>query len=764
MRARLLIGKERICQIAIVWYAATIAIRPALASKAERLHFPPDRAVGVVQVRPPRPWTYVGTSEGWHFLAPARGDVIVPRGNEVRLDVSPAASDLAFLSALEPDDVWALSVNFAQLDVPQLRAISRLRGLRYLVLGSHVADEHLGELGLLPRLVEIDLSPPTRTKPESLVRGIEWLASLPELKSLGLMEWRLPDATIESLVRCRKLEALTISIGTLKDQHLQALASIPQLRWLELWPDGTATGKQDLGGSFAHFASSRSLESLRVSADLASEPMLRDLSKVATLKSLGFTWSEFPDEVVSGLRWLKQIRKLELRAPRGPAAVRKLAEVLASLPELRVWPKLAPIDEHILELITRSPQIESLALGADGNPISKEQITRLGDLAHLRELTLGNFPLDDEELASLSGLKSLESLDLSMTNCSGVGFRRLKDLPKLNRVWFTIGDGIRPRIESLFELPHVTSLMVSSCDLRPADFEPLGKMRELTDLRIELGLTDDTTAAHLAGLKDLENLSLDDSVMNDYGLRRLLKLKNLAYLRVGGALTDDAIQQLSALPRLRALTVNSNQVTEAGLERLKRASPSLRYTRRVHPARFGNRELSVDAQGIWRAGDAEARRRLDPLEGHVASPLAVENWYDTSGRKLTLDHLRGKVVLLDFWGVWCGPCVAALTDLQRIHDKYRGRDFEIIGVHSTRDGIKLPEFAVRRRLGWPLAVDVSEKTAMAYRVVLYPALYLIDRQGVLRTADPHPYQLDEQIDRLQAEPVMPTLERGPGRR
>jgi hypothetical protein len=156
------------------------------------------------------------------------------------------------------------------------------------------------------------------------------------------------------------------------------LAAIPHLRWLELWPDRSAKSQEDIGAAFAHFARSCRLESLRISADLADEAMLRGFSKAATLKSLGFTGGEFPDDAVSGLRLLKQVRKLELRTPRGPAAVHKLADVLATLPELRTWPELGPIDEQTLELITRATQIESLALDAGGNVFSKKHISARG--------------------------------------------------------------------------------------------------------------------------------------------------------------------------------------------------------------------------------------------------------------------------------------------------------------------------------------------------------------------------------------------------
>jgi thiol-disulfide isomerase/thioredoxin len=165
------------------------------------------------------------------------------------------------------------------------------------------------------------------------------------------------------------------------------------------------------------------------------------------------------------------------------------------------------------------------------------------------------------------------------------------------------------------------------------------------------------------------------------------------------------------------------------------------------------RELVIDKNGFWRTGDAEVRSAMDPLEGRRAPALSVHDWYGTQGRTLSLNDLRGKVVLLDFWGVWCGGCVAVLPDLERIREKYRDQGFEIIGVHTTESGEQMTQFARERKLSWPNAVDTSKKTCADYHEHLFPGLYLVDRQGVLRIAKPHPYQLEEQIRRLLAEPI-----------
>jgi thiol-disulfide isomerase/thioredoxin len=739
------------------------------AGAARTLRFPADRSVGVLQVRPVgvQGWDFSQFYLGWRVLQPARGDVIVPAGHEVKLEAAVSAfDDLSFLSALGPDAIqWLEAARSSRIDVSALRAIAKLRGLRRLNLTQcQITDESLAELGSLPRLEGVNLMSPDERRRRagtareqrrsaqgpSLVKGVEWLASLPELKDVQLDGWQLPDASIEALARCRNLESLTLTMAVLKDQHVRSLAKLAGLQSLRI----RAESEDKVGPSFAPFRASKTLNALVLWGMGVDAAMLRGLSEIASLRKLDLTWAEFADDALPALPLLKQLDELSLPYHLPQTARSQLVEVLIKLPKLRVWPAVG-VDDHALDQIANAVWIESLELGysTNGKPLSAKQFSKLRRLTNLRELRVQMLPFDDQCLASLAELKSLTSLRLENTEVSGEGFHFLKDLPRLNKVDIYIPEGIQPRLASLAELHHVHSLMVGIPELCVPDFAWLAKMPQLTRLQIIRGLIDDRTAAHLAALKNVENLWLDDACLSDEGLRPLLGLKHVVRLQVGGFLTDKGILQLAALPQLESLLIGSDTVTEAGLQELRKrsSSPLLHVNRtRMKPAGL---ELLIDKNGFWRTGDAEVRSAMDPLEGRPAPALSVHDWYGTQGRTLSLNELRGKVVLLDFWGVWCGGCVAALPDLERIREKYRDQGFEIIGVHTTESGEQMTQFARGRKLSWPNAVDTSKKTCADYHQHLFPGLYLVDRQGVLRIAKPHPYQLEEQIRRLLAEPI-----------
>ncbi len=162
---------------------------------------------------------------------------------------------------------------------------------------------------------------------------------------------------------------------------------------------------------------------------------------------------------------------------------------------------------------------------------------------------------------------------------------------------------------------------------------------------------------------------------------------------------------------------------------------------------------SLAADDFVREGSGERRAKKDAIEGKTAPKLQVENWMNTGNKKLNLADLKGKVVVLDFWGVWCGPCRRAMPHLKELYEKHKKDGLVVIGVHTTRSGEKMASYVKENKLTWPVAVDIDRKTVAAYRVDSFPDYYLIDRKGNLRVADLANKDLDRAVKILLKEKV-----------
>ena len=136
----------------------------------------------------------------------------------------------------------------------------------------------------------------------------------------------------------------------------------------------------------------------------------------------------------------------------------------------------------------------------------------------------------------------------------------------------------------------------------------------------------------------------------------------------------------------------------------------------------------------------------------AASPKATPpevvatEWIEQTPVKLS--ELRGKVVLLDFWAHWCGPCRITLPNLSRWHETYKDKGLVILGLttyygHGNGRAMTPPEelaylkeFKKRNRLPYGIVVDENEKNDINYGVNSIPMSFLIDRKGVLRYISP----------------------------
>lgn len=110
-------------------------------------------------------------------------------------------------------------------------------------------------------------------------------------------------------------------------------------------------------------------------------------------------------------------------------------------------------------------------------------------------------------------------------------------------------------------------------------------------------------------------------------------------------------------------------------------------------------------------------------EGKPAPPFALRT-YD--GRTLSLADFRGKVVLLDFWGTFCPPCMAALPKLQALHEKHASRGFAVVGV--TVDDRPAMVKKATAKITYPI-VQATPQVWSAYRINALPSLVLVGRDG-----------------------------------
>ena len=102
------------------------------------------------------------------------------------------------------------------------------------------------------------------------------------------------------------------------------------------------------------------------------------------------------------------------------------------------------------------------------------------------------------------------------------------------------------------------------------------------------------------------------------------------------------------------------------------------------------------------------------------------------GPNLRLQEQRGRVVMVNFWATWCGPCRVEMPHLARLYDKYKASGFQLFGVNIDEDPRQAAAVATKLGLRFPVLLDTEKKVSKLYDLNTMPSTVLIDRDGKVR--------------------------------
>jgi internalin A len=490
--------------------------------------------------------------DDWELLCEAKGDVTVPAGKKVRLNlIKEAGNDLSPLSALQPDDLTVLYCEGVEISDDQLRHISHLTDLEEIDFqDTNILGTGLKYLAGLKSLKMLWLSG-THVGDNELA----CLSNFPLLKGLGLRDTPTTDEGMVHLGKITSLEVLSLSAGV-GDEGLAQLKDLKNLRWL-------STGDRGV-----------------------TDNGLACLAGLTNLEYLGLEGAQVTD---AGLVYLKYMSKLKILRLYGTRVTEKGLVHLEGLQNLENLQALFGVNETGLKALSKLPSLKSITI--DGDSLSEKGIALLFEFKSLEHVYIDNTDKMDAIIKEIANLRGLKELTIG-TGLTDEGLVKLKDMHSLEAL--TIGPSriTGKGISILAQLPSLRVLALDQAKLDSEDdWAALGKLSDLQSLSLSHTLSEVTDAyiAHLTGLKSLRDLSIDAIIfkgrkafpsmnITDKGLEYISKLESLESLNLRGAkITDEGLQKLSEIPRLKWLDLQGSNVTEEGLKQLKKKLPALRW-------------------------------------------------------------------------------------------------------------------------------------------------------------------------------------------
>jgi len=157
---------------------------------------------------------------------------------------------------------------------------------------------------------------------------------------------------------------------------------------------------------------------------------------------------------------------------------------------------------------------------------------------------------------------------------------------------------------------------------------------------------------------------------------------------------------------------------------MKKISVILIITCVINVGVFGQNKKIPDTvtKAFKNAGIQASSEGIDPIDFTI--PML-------DGTMVNLSQLKGKVVFLNFWATWCGPCRSEMPSMEAVYQKLKDKGLEILAVNlgDSRDDVSA--FMNNYKLNFPVGLDGKKLTGTYYHIQAIPTTYIIDRRGLI---------------------------------